>query len=157
MKIALAFMIMALFGWLANTANPTTLIQSSNDTASPTVQITPTATVAPTAPIKGASIKFRQNLSRNGVPVSAICSFRFGLWDAPEKGYRKRTAAPLNNKLVVNGDVDFDLSFGDAVDGSNLWIQIDVRCKGDKHFTTFGSRIRAIQDTYTLSNGVSQP
>ncbi|MGI9015155.1 MAG: hypothetical protein ACR2GY_13040 [Phycisphaerales bacterium] len=72
---------------------------------------------------------YQGELRQGGEAVNDNCDFRFTLWTASTGGSQVGPLVQVLNQPLSDGRVTADLDFGaSAFNGSNRWIQIQVRC-----------------------------
>ncbi len=105
----------------------------------------PAAPQAPAA-LAGTGINYQGTLLSGGSPVTAVCDFQFGLWDAADQGLQQGTTQTLLSENVVEGRIAVTLNAGGefgprAFDGSARWLEIAVRCPaGSGSYTPLSPR-----------------
>lgn len=89
------------------------------------------------ATLAGTGFTYQGQLKKSGAPVTGICTFNAGLWDAASAGTQQgitQTVTPVNvsNGLFYVGNLNDAGQFGtSALNGDARYLQLAVRCSGD--------------------------
>jgi formylglycine-generating enzyme required for sulfatase activity len=89
---------------------------------------------------QGTAFTYQGQLHDGGNTANGAYDLSFSLYDASTNG--TLMAEPLTNSAtaVNNGFFTVTLDFGDVFDGTNLWLQIEVRTNGAANFTALTPR-----------------
>jgi hypothetical protein len=74
---------------------------------------------------------------RSGEPVSDVCDFHFGLYDAPSLG-RQVDVTHTATVTLTDGLFAVGLDFGDVFTGTARWLAIAVKCDSEDDHTSLG-------------------
>lgn len=83
---------------------------------------------------------YQGTLTRNGQPVNATCSLRFGLWDQLAGGSIKADLNSFNAVTIKEGAFTVLLNFLNQFTGDERFLQTEVKCPGDADFITLSPR-----------------
>ncbi len=100
----------------------------------------------------GSAFSYQGRLTDNGgTPQSGSFDFRFSLYDASIAGTPVSTTVSSANVTVTNGVFTVMLDFGSsAFDGSQRWLEIEVRASGGGVYTTLSPRQEVKAVPYSL-------
>lgn len=101
----------------------------------------------------GTAFTYQGTLENGSGPVTDICDFRIGLWDA-ETGGNPIGSSPQTVSMVdvVGGTFLATLDFGaDAVNGTARWLEIEVECPGDGGFVLLTPRVELTPAPHALA------
>jgi hypothetical protein len=128
------------------------------------LRLQPLAGSATTA-VMGTAFTYQGQLRKSGAPVTAMCNFRFRLFDAASGGAQIGATQTKSGVSVSNGLFTIpDLDFGSgAFNGEARWLAIDVQCPGDSGYTALAPRqgltpapyALALPGLWTQQNGTS--
>ena len=112
-----------------------------------------TASLCLTTPVRAqiTAFSYSGQLEDRGVPANGNYVFRFTLFDSPSGS--SPVAGPLAEitKTLVNGDFTVVLDFGDSFNGSDRWLQIEVRPIAVPAFTTLFGRDQILSTPYAIT------
>lgn len=105
---------------------------------------------APLAPA-GTAFTYQGQLNGTGGPVTDLCDFQFGLWDASAGGIQIGPTLTLTGVGVTDGLFTVPLNFGPAFDGNARWLEIAVRCPaGSGGYNTLTPRQELTPTPYSI-------
>ena len=93
---------------------------------------------------------YQGRLSVNGVAVSSTHDFDFRLFTTESGGTQLGATQSRPNALVSNGVFTVQIDFGPQFDGSDRWLQVDVRPAGGTTFTALLPRQRITSAPYNI-------
>ena len=101
-----------------------------------------------------SSFTYQGRLDDSSGPVNGSCDFRFSLWDAANGGSQVGGNHEVTNVTVTEGNFTAVVNTADqfgssAFDGSNRWLQVEVRCPaGSGSYTTLTPRQEVMAAPY---------
>jgi hypothetical protein len=102
--------------------------------------------------LPGTGFTYQGQLKDTGGPVTGLCDFQFGLWNASANGAQVGTTQTVSNVSVTNGLFTAQLDFGsNAFTGNARWLEIAVQCSGDGGFTILSPRQALTPAPYALA------
>jgi len=95
---------------------------------------------------------YQGELRLQGEAVNDLCDFRFRLYNAESAGTQIGVQVDHLNMPIVDGKITAALDFGFGVfDGTDRWIEIDLRCPaGNGNYTTLSPRQRVQPTPYAM-------
>jgi hypothetical protein len=107
-------------------------------------------------PLVDSSFTYQGQLKGPGGPVTAVCDFRFTLWDHPTAGAQVGAQDSRSGVTVAAGVFTVVLNtsgqFGsNAFNGEARWLAISVQCPGDLIYTALNPRQPLTATPYALS------
>jgi hypothetical protein len=102
---------------------------------------------------QGTTFTYEGRLNENGSPANGNYDFAFSLFNTQNGG--SPNAGPMTNASVAvsNGLFIATLDFGNAFDGSERWLQIDVRTNGGTTFSPLAPRQQILPAPYAMTAG----
>lgn len=99
------------------------------------------AALCPLAAAQTGAFTYQGRLDFNGAPATGLYDFMFRLLNDPTNGVAApvipvNPAVPVTNGLFTTG-IDFG---AENLDGTNLWLEVNVRTNGGAQFTTLSPR-----------------
>jgi hypothetical protein len=104
-----------------------------------------------------AGFTYQAVVRKDGLPVTATCFFRYGLWDSSSGGVQLGVTGTVGIVPVVNGLVTLRLNsqgtaFGpDPFKGEQRYLAMEVRCGGESSFTPLTPRQALTPTPYALA------
>lgn len=114
----------------------------------------------PARAIMPPPISYQAYVEFNGAPANGGFDLILDVYDQSVGGTKLTTAAIFSNRQVVNGLLNADLSIPETFfDGSDLWIEIQIRENGEPTYTTLTTRQRLghVGNAFFAANGPANP
>lgn len=121
-------------------------------TGNVTAQSGPVGTQA----LAGTGFTYQGQLKNANGPVTGVCDFQFGLWDADSAGAQMGATQTIAGVNVSSGLFTVQLNeagqFGaSAFNGQGRWLQVAVKCAGDPAHVTLDPRQPLTPAPYALA------
>ena len=103
-------------------------------------------------PPNSQAFTYQGRLTLNNEPVTDVCDFQFGLFDAVAGGDQKGETVLVDGTSVVGGLFTTQLNFGNlsAFDGSDRWLDIAAKCGAEAGFTPLTPRQAITASPYAI-------
>lgn len=107
------------------------------------------ATAALAAPV-GTSFTYQGKLQKDAAPYTGTADLLFRLHDDPDAGNQVGADVTLAGVTLTEGLFTVDLDFGNAFDGTALWLEVQVLTPGDADYTALLPRQLLAAAPYAL-------